>query len=117
MRTILRIMVWIAAVFLIALSGWSKPLPVETRHTVVIDTDCAIDDMRAISLLLARPEVVIKGILISDGSLPPDVGYDKIRALLQPATGINTGRLRANTEWAEPEWREFNRRSTGVPTH
>ena len=34
---------------------WSQPLPVKLNHTIIIDTDCAIDDMRAISFLLARP--------------------------------------------------------------
>ncbi len=94
----------------ITLSVWSKPLPKETGYSVIIDTDCAIDDMRAISLLLARPEVVIKGILISDGSLPPDAGYDKIRALLHVfnrdsiPVGYGTALSGLN-----PEWREFNR--------
>ena len=50
---------------------WSQPLPGKSEHTVIIDTDCAIDDMRAISLLLTRPEITIKAILLSDGSLPP----------------------------------------------
>ena len=57
-----------------ALSVWSKPLPVKSKHTIIIDTDCAIDDMRAISLLLSRPEITIKAVLLSDGSLSPNEG-------------------------------------------
>jgi len=65
-----------------ALSVWSKPLPVKSKHTIIIDTDCAIDDMRAISLLLSRPEITIKAVLLSDGSLSPNEGYEKVKALL-----------------------------------
>ena len=91
-------------------SSWSQPLPVKSEQTIIIDTDCGIDDMRAISLLLSRPEIIIEAILVSDGSLPPDVGVKKIRSLLhefnrndipvasgQVITGIN------------PPWREFNK--------
>ena len=44
----------------------AQPLHVNKSHSVIIDTDCAIDDMRAISLLLDRPEITIKAILLSD---------------------------------------------------
>jgi pyrimidine-specific ribonucleoside hydrolase len=67
--------------------------------------------MRAISLLLSRPEITIKAILLSDGSLPPDEGIIKIHSLLKefnfdkipvacgdPLKGVN------------PPWHEFNRK-------
>jgi pyrimidine-specific ribonucleoside hydrolase len=89
---------------------WTQPLPVKLRHTIIIDTDCAIDDMRAISLLLNRPEITVKAILLSDGSLSPSEGALKIHSLLRefnfdnipvacgdPLKGVN------------PPWREFNR--------
>jgi inosine-uridine nucleoside N-ribohydrolase/formylmethanofuran dehydrogenase subunit E len=92
-------------------SIWSQPLPVQLKHTIIIDTDCAIDDMRAISLLLSRPEITIKAILVSDGSLPPGEGVIKMHSLLkefnldnipvaggEPLKGVN------------PPWREFNRK-------
>ena len=60
----------------------AQPLPVKVKHTVIIDTDCAYDDMRAISLLLDRPEITIKAILVSDGSLSPVDGSGKISSLL-----------------------------------
>ncbi len=88
----------------------SQPIQVKLNHTIIIDTDCAIDDMRAISLLLSRGEITIKAILLSDGSLLPDEGMSKIGSLLkefraenipvacgEPLNGIN------------PPWREFNR--------
>jgi pyrimidine-specific ribonucleoside hydrolase len=88
---------------------WSQPLPVKTTHNVIIDSDCGIDDMRAISMMLARPEINIKAILLSDGSLSPKEGYEKINSLLYEfgsadipvACGdINKG--------INPSWRQFN---------
>jgi inosine-uridine nucleoside N-ribohydrolase/formylmethanofuran dehydrogenase subunit E len=97
-------------IIFIAPTVWPQPLPAKLKHTVIIDTDCAIDDMRAISILLARPEITIKAILSSDGSLPPGEGIEKICSLLHEfnrddipvacgdeVTGIN------------PPWRDFNR--------
>ncbi len=76
-----KVIISLLAVFFTA-SIWAQPLPVKLNHTVIIDTDCAIDDMRAISLLLARPEITIKAILTSDGSLSPEEGAEKISSLL-----------------------------------
>jgi pyrimidine-specific ribonucleoside hydrolase len=89
---------------------WSQPLPVKLKHTVIIDTDCAIDDMRAISLLLARPEITIKAILLSDGSLTPNEGVEKIRSLLhdfnRDGIPVASGDV---LKGVNPPWREFNR--------
>lgn len=98
----------ICAIFLsIALPG--QPINAKRNHHVIIDTDCAIDDFRAISLLLSRPEVTIDAILVSDGSLPPSEGFNKVKALLLAfghldipvATGIQNLRV-------SPPWRNFN---------
>lgn len=88
----------------------SQPLPVKLKHTVIIDTDCAIDDMRAISILLFRPEINIKAILLSDGTLPPNEGIEKIRSLLhefnRDSIPIASGDM---LKGVNPPWREFNR--------
>ena len=88
----------------------AQPLPVKLNHTVIIDTDCAIDDMRAIALMLARPELIIKAVLLSDGSLTPFDGSEKIFSLLNefnrndiPVAG---GELLLGVN---PPWREFNK--------
>jgi hypothetical protein len=60
----------------------AQPLPVRLRHIVIIDTDGAIDDMRSISFLLARPEITIKAIILSDGSLSPNESAAKVASLL-----------------------------------
>jgi pyrimidine-specific ribonucleoside hydrolase len=89
---------------------WSQPLQVKLNHTIIIDTDCAIDDMRAISLLLSRPEITIKAILLSDGSLSPNEGAEKICSLL---TGFDFENIPVACgdlhEGVNPPWREFNR--------
>jgi inosine-uridine nucleoside N-ribohydrolase/formylmethanofuran dehydrogenase subunit E len=88
----------------------SQPLPVKLKHTVIIDTDCAIDDMRAISLLLSRPEITIEAILLSDGSLPPAEGVIKVRSLLhvfnRDSISVAAGDV---LKGVNPPWREFNR--------
>jgi pyrimidine-specific ribonucleoside hydrolase len=89
---------------------WAQPLPVKLKHTVIIDTDCAIDDMRAISLLLARPEITIKAILSSDGSLSPREGVGKICSLLHEFNRDNIPVACGDVvTGVNPPWREFNR--------
>src|SRR5512133_680555 len=76
-----RIAIWLLICFFTS-NIQAQPLPVKLKHSVIIDTDCGIDDMRAISYLLARPEITIKGILLSDGSLSPAEGAGKVGSLL-----------------------------------
>jgi pyrimidine-specific ribonucleoside hydrolase len=92
---------------------WSQPVPVKLKHTVIIDTDCAFDDMRAISLLLARPELTIKAILSSDGSLPPREGAEKICSLLHEFNRDNIPVACGDVvTGVNPPWREFNRNNS-----
>ncbi len=91
-------------------SIWGKPLRNETSHSIIIDTDCAIDDMRAISLLLSLPDIAIKGILLSDGSLPPSEGFTKVKALLHEFNHDSIPIACGKTiQGLNPPWREFNR--------
>ena len=88
----------------------SQPLQVKLNHTIIIDTDCAVDDMRAISLLLSRPEITIKAILLSDGSLPPNEGTGKIYSLLNEFDFENIPVACGDLlKGVNPPWREFNR--------
>ena len=90
--------------------SWSQPLPARINHTIIIDTDGAIDDMRAISYLLARPEITVKAVLLSDGSLPPDESAEKVAALVYD---FNIGSIPIACGQAlkgiNPPWRQFNR--------
>ena len=109
-KQIVRRVAVILLVVLFATGIWSQPLPTKLKHAVIIDTDCAIDDMRAISLLLARPEITIKAILLSDGSLSPNEGVEKISSLLY-AFNRDTIPLALGDvlKGVNPPWREFNR--------
>lgn len=94
---------------LIFKAGWSQPLPSKINHTIIIDTDGAIDDMRAISYLLARPEITIKAVLLSDGSVAPKDGAKKVASLLHEfdadSIPIACG---PDLKGVNPPWRQFN---------
>lgn len=68
-----------------------------------------MDDMRAISILLSRPEITVKAVITSDGSLPPEAGALKVISLLNvfEKTGIPVVRGNA-LKGVNPEWRQFN---------
>ncbi|HQP03342.1 MAG: nucleoside hydrolase [Bacteroidales bacterium] len=55
----------------------------KARFHVIIDTDCAPDDLRAISMILASPDFEVIAITTSDGLLRPEEGYVKVKALLR----------------------------------
>jgi len=90
--------------------AWSQPLPSKINHTIIIDSDGAIDDMRAISYLLSRPEITVKAVLVSDGSLPPDEGAAKVASLLHEFGSDNiTVAAGIAIKGVNPPWRPFNR--------
>ncbi len=104
-----KAIIFLLAVFFTA-SIWAQPLPIKLKHTVIIDTDCGIDDMRAISLLLARPEITVKAILTSDGSLSPIEGAKKVSSLLYELNRDNIPVACGEVvKGINPLWREFNR--------
>jgi inosine-uridine nucleoside N-ribohydrolase/formylmethanofuran dehydrogenase subunit E len=97
-------------VILFSLGIFAQPLQVKIKHTVIIDTDGAVDDMRAISYLLARPEITIKAILLSDGSLSPGESSGKVGSLLREfrrdTIPVASGEI---LKGINPPWRQFNR--------
>jgi len=98
------------SVLLFSHTIWAQPLPVKLKHTIIIDTDCGIDDMRAISLLLSRPEITIKAIILSDGSLTPGEGAIKIHSLLKEFNFDNIPVACGDLlNGVNPPWRGFNR--------
>jgi len=88
----------------------ASPLHTHHKHSIIIDTDCAIDDMRAISLLLSLPNITIKAIMVSDGSLSPKEGAIKVKSLLHEFH-CDTIPVMPGKELKDinPAWREFNR--------
>lgn len=104
-----RIIVLLSGLFAVSCL-WAQPLPVKLTHSVIIDTDCAIDDMRAISLLLDCREITVKAILLSDGSLSPAQGSEKIASLLNEFKSDNIPVACGDAlKGINPPWRQFNR--------
>jgi pyrimidine-specific ribonucleoside hydrolase len=101
--------IFLVSIIIFCIGLNSKPLPTKFGHTIIIDTDCAIDDMRAISLILSRPEIKVKAIILSDGTLTPTEGLVKILSLLHDfhcdsipvACGVTLPGI-------NPPWRRFN---------
>jgi len=90
--------------------GWAQPLPVRLSHEVIIDTDGAIDDMRAISLLLDRPDIKIHAILTTDGSLLPNESVENIRSLLYEFNRDDIPvALGSFVKGVDTPWRQFNK--------
>jgi pyrimidine-specific ribonucleoside hydrolase len=99
----------LSLIMLLASSLYAQPLPVNLKNTVIIDTDGAIDDLRAISYLLARPEITIKAILLSDGSLSPNEGVVKVVSLLHEFNRDSIPVARGEAlKGVNPSWRRFN---------
>jgi len=67
--------------------------PWKPSHYVIIDTDGGIDDMRAITMLLASPDVRVLGITTSGGALSQENAFIKVRSLLNSLyhEGITAG--------------------------
>jgi len=64
------------------LNSWLIAHPWKPNHYVIIDTDGGIDDMRAICLFLASPDVRVLGITVSPGALDAATAYIKVKSLL-----------------------------------
>jgi pyrimidine-specific ribonucleoside hydrolase len=65
---------------LFSLSVFSHPW--KPSHYVIVDTDGGIDDIRALTMLLASPDVRVLAITISPGALGTESAYRKVRSLL-----------------------------------
>ena len=75
---------------------------------VIVDTDGASDDMRALCLLAALQEVELLGVVASDGAVNPLTGYRKVRQLFV-SSGIGHIPMAAGRQHISdpPPWREF----------
>lgn len=67
-------------IILFTRAGFSHPW--KPSHYVIIDTDGGIDDILAINMLLASPDVRVLAITVSGGALSAETAYIKIRSLL-----------------------------------
>jgi pyrimidine-specific ribonucleoside hydrolase len=76
MKRVLIILLGLTISFTVFSHPW-KP-----NHYVIIDTDGGIDDMRAITMLLASPDVRVLAITVSPGVLNSGNAYLKVKSLL-----------------------------------
>ncbi len=74
-------------------------------HYVIIDTDGGIEDIRAITLLLASPDVRVLAITISPGTLSTENVYLKVKSLLNSYwhEGIPVG-INKNSKFKSPDF-------------
>jgi pyrimidine-specific ribonucleoside hydrolase len=61
---------------------FASPLHTKLKHTIIIDTDCSVYDLRAITILLSHPGVTVKAIIVSDGQVKAKEGFTRINNLL-----------------------------------
>lgn len=78
------------------------------KYHVIIDTDGAIDDLRAVTTFLACNDIRVLGIIGSQGTLPAKSAADKVSSLLAyfHHEGIPVG-LGRSLDKALPFWSEF----------
>ncbi len=95
---------WFLALWTFPLNGHST----KARFHILIDTDAAPDDLRAICFFLASPEFEILAITTSDGALSPEEGLLKVRSLLKTLghEGIPTAPGKV-IQREGPSWRDF----------
>ena len=94
---------------LLAAAALVAVLPAGLAHDaapVIVDTDMALDDARALALLLASPSVKVIAIVTSDGVSPPETGATNVCRLLRclghARIPVGIGRT---LEAAPPPWR------------
>lgn len=87
------------------------------RQKVIIDTDCAIDDFRAINFLLSVPEIEICAVITSEGSLTSQEGAEKMKTLLKEWNADSIPVIKGKEiNGPAPAWRSFNKKiSWGKP--
>ena len=79
--------------------------PWKPSHYVIIDSDGGTDDLMAITMLLASPDVRVLGIIASPGTLDAERAYIKIRSLLNSFyhEGIPVG-INMECQFKSPEF-------------
>lgn len=107
MRPIPRLLL---ALLLLAASPRAAAHSGKARFHVVIDTDGAADDLRALALLLGNSEAEVLAVVSSEGALPTCETAERVAALLRSLhhEGIPVGVGRASGAPA-PAWRAHSR--------
>ena len=89
------------------------PVTMAQAHTLdkqaIVDTDAALDDLRALTMLLNSQVVDVRLVTTSDGVLAPERGalhVHKLLVRLNQGTPIASGKPLSKSS---PEWRDWNR--------
>jgi pyrimidine-specific ribonucleoside hydrolase len=92
-------------IFGLALNLLVNSHPWKPSHYVIVDTDGGIDDVRAITMLLASPDIRVLAVMISPGALSREKAYIKIRSLLNSFyhEGIPVG-INRNSTFKSPNF-------------
>lgn len=79
--------------------------PWKPNHYVIIDTDGGIDDLRAITMLLASPDVRVLAITVSPGALNTNTAYIKVSSLANSFynEGLPVG-INRNSSFKSPDF-------------
>lgn len=98
MKRLFSILIYLALTINLSSHPW-KP-----SHYVIVDTDGGIDDMRAICMLLASPDVRVLAITVSPGALSAEEAYIKTKSLLNSFyhEGIPVG-INRNSRYKSPQ--------------
>ena len=90
-------------IFILGLIIYAHPW--KPSHYVIIDTDGGIDDMKALCLFLASPDVRVLAVTVSPGVLSAENAYIKVRSLLNSFyhEGIPVG-INRHATFASPEY-------------
>jgi pyrimidine-specific ribonucleoside hydrolase len=95
---------------ILAIFNWGNALghSGNPKYHVIIDTDGALDDMRAISMLLSDNDIRVLAICSSQGTLVPDSVFVKVHSLLATFhhEGIPVG-ISDKVNAALPPWSDF----------
>ncbi len=72
----------ISIILFVLYAGILSAHPWKPNHYVIIDTDAGMDDLKAINMLLASPDVRVLAIIASGGVMPAEEAYIKVKSIL-----------------------------------
>lgn len=101
------------------LTGSARAHSGKARFHLIVDTDCAADDLRTLCMLLGNREVEVLAVTTSEGALAPGESAHRVAALLRGFyhEGIPVG-AGCDSGVAAPAWRRCSERvDWGETTH
>jgi inosine-uridine nucleoside N-ribohydrolase len=93
------------ALFILIFAQAINAHPWKPSHYVIIDTDGGVDDLKAITLMLASPDIRVLAITVSPGVLGTENAFKKVKSLLNSFhhEGIPVG-INRNAAFKSPEF-------------